>query len=97
MDYIIDIDHLNIHVADSYLVTDKKQIREEVKAIMADPKFEDLRAAGFTRTEQSMVNEWAAHNTLYRWKYKQDRTKSVDIDQGESSLRLFIYCILANI
>lgn len=93
--YTIDVENLNIHIENSYLVTDKSQIRAEIKKIMGDPKFQDLKAAGFTRTSGSMYNEWAAHNVLYRWGYEKERTKSVDIDQKETTTRKFCYWILA--
>lgn len=95
LNYKIDVKNLNIHVEDSYLIKERADIHEALATIMSDPDYLKLKEAGFNRSEQSMYEEWAAHNTLYRWGYKRERTASVDIDQGESFLRLLAYAILA--
>ena len=93
--YIIDIEHLNIHVEDSYLIKSKQQIREALDIIMQDSKYAELYDAGFSRTKGSMVQEWAAHNVLYRWGIKKSGTKDVDLDQNETSLRKLGYAFLS--
>ena len=73
----------------------KVKIVQKLNLLPARERLNKLKEAGFNRSEQSMYEEWAAHNTLYRWGYKRERTASVDIDQGESFLRLLAYAILA--
>jgi len=91
----IDVEHLNIHIENSYIITNKKLIRDYIDVIMNMTDFSELRKAGFTRTAKSMYNEWVAHNVLYRFGYKKEQTSNVDIDQGETLLRKFCYFILS--
>ena len=51
--------------------------------------------AGFTRTLKSQYEEWKAHNVLYKWGLFKSQMANVDINQGETPLRLFLYKILS--
>ena len=90
-----DKERLNIHVKDSYLIHDKTAIAEAVDSIIECPDFQQMRDLGFTRTRQSMINEWIAHNFLYYKGYQRDRTGSVDLNESESELRRLVYWILS--
>ena len=57
--------------------------------------FERIAAAGYTRTKESLIREWKAHNVLYRWGYEKERTGSVDFSQYESRGRRVAYFFLS--
>ena len=88
-------DNLNIHIKDSYKINSKKLVEEALNYIHSTVEYQELVAAGYTRTYKSQVDEWRAHNAMWSWGYQRSRTGSVDLDQNESSLRKFIYSILA--
>lgn len=90
-----DKERLNIHVENSYLLHDRTVIAEAVDSIIECPDFQQMRDLGFTRTRQSMINEWIAHNFLYYKGYQRDRTGSVDLDEGEPRWRRFVYWVLS--
>ena len=92
---IFDVANLNIRVEDSYKITSKKEVRKWIWEIMESPEFSELETMGFNRSENSMVNEWLAHNFLYYIGYKRDRTGSVDINQSEPMWRKVVYWLLA--
>lgn len=92
-----DKERLNIHVKNSYLYHDKTVIAAAIDSIIECQDFQQMQDLGFTRTRQSMINEWIAHNFLYYKGYQRDRTGSVDLDEGEPKWRRFIYWILAKL
>lgn len=47
-----------------------------------------------TKSRNVLILEWSAHNLLYRCKYKQNQTGSVDLNAGESWLHRICYFIL---
>ena len=47
------------------------------------------------RTDKSVLNEWIAHNRLYKLGLFKNRTKDCDITQGESLFRRICYWILS--
>lgn len=92
-----DKERLNIHIKNSYLFHDKTVIAAAIDSIIECPDFQQMQDLGFTRTRQSMINEWIAHNFLYYKGYQRDRTGSVDLDEGEPRWRRFIYWLLAKL
>ena len=90
-----DYENLNIHIQDSYLIKDSKTIENAIENILASVYFEKLAAAGFTRTKESLMREWRAHNVLYRLGYEKERTGSVDFSQYESRGRRIAYFFLS--
>lgn len=96
LEVTFDPEALNIHVQDSYRLAYKDQIRRAVEYICDKPSMKLMREAGYKRTPGSMVTEWAAHDTLYRWGISKNRTASVDLNQGESGLRRILYSLIAS-
>lgn len=47
------------------------------------------------RSDSSYINEWKAHNILYRFGLFKAHTKDVDLNINESKFRRFIYTLLA--
>lgn len=89
--------NLNIHFENSYLFHKKESIIAAIDTITKEQDFEEMKNLGFTRTRQSMINEWIAHNFLYYKGYQRNRTKSVDLNEGEPKWKRFIYWILAKL
>lgn len=90
-----DFHNLNIHIENSCKIRSRKAIKEMLSFIMTFDDFKKLQEAGFSRSYESMVIEWFAHNYLHDRGYKPDHTASVDIDQNESTLRRIAYWFLA--
>lgn len=82
----------NIQIKDSYLITSQKQMRNIVQAIRMAAYEEGYE---YKRTNDSWVREWAAHNLLYDWHVKRDRTGDVDLNENESSLKRLCYYLFS--
>ena len=91
----IDYKNLNIHIQDSYQMTNAEYLKVAINDILGSVYFEKLTAAGYTRTKESLIREWKAHNVLYRWGIAKERTGSVDMSQNESRFRRFCYFFLS--
>lgn len=65
-----------IKIIDSYQITDRSRMREIIYAIQHNHP----ECNTFKRSYNSLIAEWRAHNRLYRWGYKQERTGSVDLN-----------------
>ncbi len=89
----VRISSTNAHIVDSYKITKVEDMKLYIKFIR-DIAFE---AYGFiySRTEKQWLNEWKAHNLLYSKGYKQSQTKDVDLNEGETIIRQFLYWILS--
>ena len=68
----------NTHVKNSYMLTTKKAIREEVDWIILCRK---ARKLPVTRSANSYVREWRGHNRLYNKGLFKSHTKEVDLEE----------------
>lgn len=84
----------NTHIEDSYKLTDRKMIAKEVD-IIREERY--IRRYPVTRTKESYINEWVAHNKLYERNYKVDHTKDVDIEEPGKWYLEIIWFILGGI
>ena len=82
----------NVHIKDSYKITNKELMKDIISAIRFNAA---VLGYQYKRTEDSWLNEWVAHNFLYEHSIAKSRTGSVDLNENESSLKLFGYNILA--
>ena len=89
----VDYSHTNVHVNGSYTVA-KKDIVDWVERIISCGI---QNGYVYSRSAESWINEWRAHNLLCRWGIAPDRTRDVDLDENESSLRRFCYFILSKL
>ncbi len=48
----------------------------------------------YKRTNESWIQEWRAHNLLYKLHLFESHTKDTDLEERESKFRLFCYKIL---
>lgn len=78
-----------IKIIDSYKITDRSRMREIIYAIQH--KYPEVK---FNRDYVDLVKEWVAHNRLYKWHIKSEKTKDVDLEFEESKWRMFVYKIL---
>lgn len=86
---------LNIHIPNSYLVTDEKDMEYILDELMRDPRYAALQGKGFARSRVSLLREWKAHTVLYNWGIFKERTGSVDLNQDESVIRRIGYFFLS--
>ena len=84
---IMDVEGQNIHIHNSYQVTKTEDMEMILSTIMGKSFYSKMEAAGFSRSKESMLREWKAHNVLYNWNYQPNRTRSVDLDEKESAFR----------
>ena len=68
----------NTHVKNSYMLTTKKAIREEVDWIIL---CRIARKFPVTRSVNSYVREWRGHNRLYNKGLFRSHTKEVDLEE----------------
>ena len=82
----------NVHIVNSYKIRKKADMNGIVAAIRAEAK-----KKGFTykRSNSSWVTEWRAHNYMYDKGQQKSRTGSVDLNEGESRLKLLSYSAMS--
>lgn len=83
----------NVHIENSYTIAGK-YISEWIKVIKT---FGEQNGYVYARSEQSWINEWKAHNLLCKWGVKPNRTKDVDLNESETSLRKLGYFLLSKL
>ena len=77
----------NVKIIDSYLIKE-----DAVKYAFIDSlKDDDLLVS---RSYQSLIREWKAHNILYKFGLFKDRTKDTDLNENESWFRRLGYFII---
>ena len=85
-------DKKNIHIKDSHLITNK----EDMCAILGEIRLISARQGYFyDRNAKSWINEWCAHNRLYKLGIAKTRTGSVDLCETEHWLKRLAYSIFA--
>lgn len=76
----------NIKIIDSYLVTDRKRMIEYLKQLPLEK---------VNRSFKSCLNEWIAHNRLYKLGLFKNHTSDCDLTMNESKFRRMCYWILS--
>jgi len=81
----------NIHIVDSYLVHDFWQMRDILLLIKeSHPECQIFKEHSLF----SLRKEWEAHNLLYDFHIKRERTKDVDLDIQSKPQWLYDACYL---
>lgn len=93
--YNFDKSNLSFHIENSFKVRNRESITRALKYIHKTDEYKKLERLGFSRTMQSQINEWIGHNVLYEHGFMQERTKSVDINQNETTIRRIGYTLLS--
>lgn len=89
----ITISTSNIHIEDSYTVTnpvDMKNVLNHTIEFLNDNHI--IMDTPFNhRSICSMLSEWKIHNNLYKLNYERDRTKSIDLNHPQSWYMSVLY------
>lgn len=81
----------NIHIENSYTIRNVSTMKYVLKYIKKNaPSDYQVKQMKIT----PMILEWSAHNLLYRLNYQPERTKSVDLNVGESRMHKIGYFFL---
>lgn len=81
----------NIHIENSYTIRNVSTMKYVIRYIMENiPSDYPVKQMKMT----PMVLEWFAHNLLYRLNYQPERTKSVDLNIGESRMHKIGYFLM---
>ena len=78
-----------IKILDSYKITDRSKMNEILYAIQY--KHPEVK---FNRNYSDLIHEWVAHNRLYKWGIRPEKTKDVDLEFDEYKIKILIYNIL---
>ena len=81
----------NTHIEDSYQIKLRKSMENEIDYIK---ELRKVRRYPVTRTTNSYIREWRAHNRLYRWGILKERTKSVDLNEKNTIWEELLWIIL---
>ena len=88
-DMAVQILSNRIKIIDSYKITDKSKMKEIIYAILyIHPEIK------FDRDYDLLVSEWVAHNRMYKWGIKKDKTKDVDLEFKERWYNKLIFKII---
>jgi hypothetical protein len=82
----------NVHINDSYLVTDHssmERVCEQIRKLIATLCYD------FSRSNASWICEWKAHNFLFFIGIEKQRTGSVDLNEDEGMLKRIGYKLLS--
>ena len=85
------LDENCIKILNGFQTTSKSMMKFILKSI----KEKHPECKVFTRSINSLVSEWKAHNRLYKLGYKKERTKDVDLDLNETWFRKLLYWIIS--
>lgn len=88
---MVEYSRTNVHINNSYAVA-KTDIPDWIEQIKS---FGKLYGYEYSRSNKSWDREWKAHNVLYKWGIEPNRTKDVDLDEGETLLRRIGYFLLS--
>ena len=89
---LIQYNKLNIHIVDSFRVKTKRDMSSILDVVFCAAC---NRGIFYTRKLDSLVREWKAHNVLYNFGYKRERTGSVDLNENESLSKKIGYFFLS--
>lgn len=90
-DVIYKILSNRVKIIDSYKVVDRSKMKDVLYAIQHNhPEVK------FNRSYDELTNEWIAHNRLYKWNIRPEKTKDVDLCFNESWLNKIIWFIIGS-
>lgn len=81
----------NTKVINSYLLSTRKAIKEEVEWIKEN---RIARHYKVNRTTNSYVREWLGHNRLYKWNIARSHTRDVDLNENQNIFEKIIWLII---
>ena len=75
----------NMQIQDSYRITKTKQ-QKEIAQIMLDYNTSNPVEPAWSRTLDSLVEEWKLHNFAYSWGIKRERTADCDFNNADEGM-----------
>lgn len=91
----LEINSQNITVYDSWQLKDYARIEGAVQEIVDFTEDRNINSPLRTRSEKSVVEEWAAYNLLYDLHIARTKTQNYDINLTNPKFVSFCYKILA--
>lgn len=88
---IITVTENNINIENSYRI-DK---RKDIEAVISYVYYTYSNNVTKNRSGQSCIDEWIAHNNLYKLHIEQDRTRSVDLQYPVKWYEPIVYKLLS--
>ena len=82
----------NVKIVDSYKICKRADMEAIVKLIRAEAQKLGFK---YKRSNTSWVTEWRAHNYMYDKGLERSRTKSVDLSENESRVKLASYNLMS--
>lgn len=82
-----------LKIIDSYKINSKN----EMLSILSEIKQKYPNYDVCQRTDQSLIDEWAAHNMLYKLNISKEHTADVDFESQQKIIYKIIYKILCRI
>lgn len=86
------INNKNVHINESYTVTDPSCMQEAINLIREEAKRFNIF---YKRNDKSWIREWKAHNMLYKAGIQKERTGCTDLNEDESLFRRLGYWFLS--
>lgn len=81
-----------VQIVDSYKITKRADMNAIVKLVRAEALKLGFK---YKRSNGSWVTEWRAHNYMYDKGIDRAKSKSVDLNDNESRLKLASYNVLS--
>jgi hypothetical protein len=75
----------NMQILDSYRITKTKQ-QKEIAQLMLDYNASNPVKPAWSRTLNSLVEEWKLHNWAYSWWIKRERTADCDFNNADEGM-----------
>lgn len=88
-DVVYSILSNRLKIINSYKITNRSRMKEIIYAIQH--KHPEVQ---FNRDMNDLIHEWVAHNRMYKWNIKPDKTMDVDLEYKETWLMKMIYRII---
>ena len=80
----------NMKILNSYRITNTNH-QNEIAQLMLDYNDNNPVDPAWSRTLDSLVNEWKIHNTAYRFWYKRGQTADCDFDNADEGKTFWDY------
>lgn len=89
----ITVSEDNIHIENSYTISSPKEMSTILTELKIKVAYEETPFNH--RSIDSMVNEWIAHNNLYKLGFATDRTKDCDLNYPQAWYISVLYWLLS--
>lgn len=84
----------NVQIVDSYKIRKQDDMSSILKLIRTEAQKKGFK---YKRSHSAWVTEWRAHNYMYDHKISRSQSRSVDLNENESKLKLISYNALSRL